>query len=149
MSLRYGWSLTRDHWEEFSSAIASYATTRWKVVKLRDIDQDSVPSCTGIYAISARVERSHKGFPPSLENVVYVGKATSLRGRFVDHCLHPAPELKRAKSCFHFHLDFWFIECGAAATAKLESLLIECLGPSVNQVSGAITAIIRATPRSP
>jgi hypothetical protein len=81
--------------------------------------------------------------------VVYVGKATALKTRFMDHCLHPAPEMQRAKRCFRFQLDFWFIECHPDAIAELESLLIECLGPSVNRVGGAITATIRMSPQSP
>jgi hypothetical protein len=147
--LRYGWTLTRQYWESFTAAFASQATSPWRRVHLEDVNRDSVPSCPGIYAICAPVARSHQGFPPRLDNVVYVGKATALKARFMNHCRDPTPEMQRAKSCFRFQLDFWFIECRPDAIAELESLLIECLGPSVNRVGGAITATIRPIPQSP
>jgi len=147
MPLRYGWTLTRQHWESFSVAVASHATSAWRRVALEEVNRDSVPARPGIYAICAKVARSHQGFPPRLDNVVYVGKAAALKTRFMDHCRHPAPEMQRAKTCFRFELDFWFIECHAEAIAELESLLIDCLGPSANLVGGAIKARIRPTPQ--
>lgn len=56
-------------------------------------------------------------------------------------------ELQKAKECFDFNLDFWFLECAAEFVAELESLLINCLGPSANQISGAIQVKINAVPR--
>ncbi len=149
MPLRYGWTLARKQWESFSEAVGSHATSAWRHVRLDEVNRDTIPPRPGIYAISAPVARSHQGFPPKLDNVVYVGKATTLSARFMDHCLHPTPELQRAKACFLYELDFWFIECRAEAIAELESLLIDCLGPSVNVISGAILAKIRPTPQAP
>jgi hypothetical protein len=144
--LRRGWNLTRERWDTFTAIVSTYATTPWRRVRLEEVRRDSVPARPGIYAISAPVARSHANFPPNLDNVVYVGKASALKSRFMTHCKQPAPQLQRAKHCFAHQLDFWFIESSADVIAELESALIECLGPSANLIGGAITARIVSKP---
>jgi hypothetical protein len=80
-----------------------------------------------------------------LYNVLYIGRArgtSGLRSRFLAHCTRPSPQLRRAKDVFGERLDYWFLELDEDEVDGAESLLIECLGPVVNLVSGVIEAKI-------
>lgn len=137
--VRYGWSLDRAEWDLFLSLCAAGLLADWKRTRLDSVYRDSVPEAPGIYAICSKAAGDH--FPPGLYNVLYVGKAaTALRDRFLHHCDTPSPELKRAQTSFGPVLDYWYLTAPKNLVSQLESSLITCLGPSVNQRSG-----IRAT----
>jgi len=142
--VRYGWTLDRASWDAFNEVAGSALRSSWQMVRLETRDQDSVPLSSGIYAICANPASTMPMLPPTLNNTVYVGQASRLKVRFLKHCRHPEQDLAAAKACFDYRLQFWFVCADAANVAVLESLLIACLGPSANRVSGVIRAVLGA-----
>jgi hypothetical protein len=140
--VRYGWSLSTDDWERYQNAEPGVHPMTWRRVCLRDLDQDSVPLGPGIYVICVRPSTKYPLILHDLYDAVYVGKALSLRKRFIQHCGVSSSEIERAKVCFRTPLDYWYLETDQIDT--LESLLIQCLGPSGNVIAGAIQARIGA-----
>jgi hypothetical protein len=139
--VKYGWSLDKTVWEA-----CIVAEGEWKKATLDPIKQDSIPPGPGVYAICARPTLRREGVFESLYEIIYVGRAKGaggLRGRFLTHCNHPSARLQLAKDCFGANLDYWFRELEAEAVAIVESRLIQCLGPIVNQMGGIIEARIR------
>lgn len=141
--MRHGWTLDRASWEAFNTLATTALRSQWRAVRLDARDQDSVPSDPGIYAILATPAKLFPMLPAALTNTVYVGKASALQGRFLDHCgRRVSPDVAAANACFGYRLQFWFVRADGSDIAVLESLLIECLGPSANRVSGAILATV-------
>jgi hypothetical protein len=95
-----------------------------------------VPEDSGIYMLGSRCAAT--GLPDPLYNALYVGQASNLRNRFLQHLRRPSPEVGRAAICFA-GLDFWFMRSDEDSLNRLEAMLIECLGPSANRQAG-ITA---------
>ena len=131
--MRHGWSLEYEWWAQLEKALPASA---WQKVRFRLLDEDSVPSSPGIYAMSAgtplHVDGDGMSLFRQLHNVLYLGKSTNLRARFKQHVVTPKAELKQAMVCYGAP-SFWFITVETARLDELEGLLIECLGPSANK----------------
>ena len=101
--MKHGWSIEEDDWKMLVQVID---LVHWKSVSLRDLDQESVPSKPGVYAISANLLGINKGNLKEIRNIIYVGKATvSLRQRFLQHCSKPKKELAKAIACINYPLQ--------------------------------------------
>jgi len=140
VAVRYGWSLATEDWATFQNANPGVKDPSWHRVNLRLLDRDSVPAGPGIYMLCAHPSTKYALVPPHLYDAIYVGRATSLRNRFVQHCGVSSPRIEQAKTCFKSPLHYWYLE--TPNFSVLESLLILCLGPSANQIEGTIPATI-------
>lgn len=91
-----------------------------------------IPSLAGIYvfADASRV----KGFPLAVEPL-YVGQASNLRRRFLDHL---DPRRSHNEQLFlaiwSGRLEFWFSKCSVSELEALERKMIKALSPSFNQI---------------
>lgn len=137
--MKHGWSLETRHWQAFADLCASVVSSTWQQTKLDGVYRDRVPLSPGVYAICSGPPVPD--LPTGLYNVLYVGKATALRQRFLNHCQHPAPELARAKVAFGPMLDYWYLTASREMVLILESRLIDCVGPAANLRRG-ISAVI-------
>lgn len=131
-NMRYGWSLDSHDW---AGATACIQALNWHRVRLSADHRDSVPAAPGVYLMCA------SGFPliegrVELYNAVYVGQSRSLRQRFLTHCTHPSPEVRRAKECFGAGLHYWYTRLTLDRLDEVERLLISVFGPSANMVNG-------------
>ena len=133
----HGWSLEREDWIGLSELLVE---RRWKHVKLGELYQDSVPNSSGVDSLCTAPPDFAGKAVPKLYNAVYVGKATSLRRRYLQHCMNPSPDVARAKSCFGV-LEFWFTLCDEEQLDMLEGRMYQCLRPSANRVFPAHTIL--------
>lgn len=127
--MRYGWSLRPADWEAVAQVLGAGP---WYKVAFRQIQRRRIPEEPGVYMLGTRPAAA--GLPP-LYNAVYVGQATNLRSRFLQHLQRPSPDVDRAAMCFP-DLEFWFVKSDQMALNRLEAMLIECLGPPANRRAG-------------
>lgn len=134
--MRHGWSLSPRSWAAMREA---FENRPWKQVPFRIHSRALVPNACGVYVLAAGSGVRHAGVLARLYGALYVGQSVDLRARFLQHLARPQPELERAVRSFA--LDFWFTPSDEPDLLRLEALLIECLGPSANRLSGIRAAI--------
>ena len=135
--MRYGWTLNKRDWD---SLFVSSAGIEWKRTNLNTLYQGVVPNMSGVYIICTKPKLNKKPFSV-IYNVIYAGyEGVSLKRRFLEHCKTKNEELKKARSCFGYDMDYWFTIVSPDIARSLESYLIECFGPPVNRVRGKIMA---------
>jgi len=139
--MEYGWSLDKSTWNKIPAAVAK--GHRWRAVHLTVGNHRTVPQVSGIYVVCAAPPGRRAPLPAGahdlfrfLYSAIYVGRSDDLRRRFVEHCNSPKEELAQSQECFDSRLDFWFIREPSDTIAALESVLIACLGPQANRISG-------------
>jgi excinuclease UvrABC nuclease subunit len=130
--MRYGWSLSRRDWRDVAALCSG---KEWKKVPFAEVSRDQVPRRPGVYAICTTGTRFSRGLFSKLYNAVYVGQAENLRRRFLDHCQRPERELRSVIDCFS-DLDYWFAPTDISEISQMETVLIDCLGPSANRQRG-------------
>ena len=129
--IRYGWPIHRLEWELLPQEV--YASG-WQSRPLGHASRRSVPPVTGVYIMSVRPPQAfsmHEPFCDLLE-VIYVGRSTNLRNRYSDHLNTPSPKVRIARDTYSDSLRFWFLSLPKDRIAIVESLLIDCFGPSAN-----------------
>lgn len=135
--MSHGWSLDRKDWVGLSELLAG---RQWSHVRLGELYRDSVPQKSGLYVLcTAPPDLNGKAFL-RLYNSVYVGKATILRRRFIQHCMNPSPDIAQAMLCFG-DLEFWFTLCREEQLDILEGRMYQCLRPSANRIYPAHTIL--------
>jgi hypothetical protein len=144
--MRYGWSHQPAHWEAVLEIVRDPG---WKKTKLETLFRDGVPRAPGVYAICASPAKhcDQYALATALYNVLYLGRASSLRQRFTQHCRHPNMRLAALIPVFGpSPLEYWYLpmtECSSPEISRTEAALIECLGPVANSVSGSISAVAK------
>jgi hypothetical protein len=133
--MRYGWSLRPLDWAAVTDELGA---ALWRNVPFRQVQRQRIPEEAGIYMLGSTPRAT--GLPARLYNALYIGQATNLRTRFLQHLRHPSPDVGRAGTCFD-DIDFWFIEVDSSSLNRVESMLIECLGPSANRRAGIAARI--------
>jgi hypothetical protein len=133
MARRNGWTLNKQQWDHLIQIVSG---TEWRKSSLDSLYQDDIPTSAGVYAICCGVSYLPSRPFGKLYNVIYIGKAESLRKRFLDHCMRPKIEIRQAKQCFREILDYWFTSVTPDRVDELESCLIDCLGPPGNLIGG-------------
>ena len=145
--MRYGWSIERDHWDDIPKE--ALKSDKWRSVNVSSLERNRVPESPGVYLFCSNPPgRSRKKKVKDtdlfgvLYNVLYVGKATNLRTRFLSHCNNPAEDILKSRACFPEGLEFWFMSLSKDQIDATESVLIRCFGPPANRVSGIKTRIV-------
>ena len=136
--MTYGWTLHKDSWKRLFAAIGKRP---WKKVPFSKLERVEVPESNGVYVFCAKPGPAECAGPKhllmTLFNAVYVGQATNLRQRFDDHWSRPMPPMEAVRACFSNTLEFWYTTLGSSEElCKVESVLIECLGPAANRQKG-------------
>lgn len=136
--MTYGWTLHKDSWKRLFAAIGKRP---WKKVPFSHLERTEVPESYGVYVFCAKpCPKEHPGTKHllwALFNAVYVGQATNLRQRFDAHWRNPMAPMEAVRECFSSTLEFWFTKLSSAdELCKVESVLIECLGPAANRQQG-------------
>jgi hypothetical protein len=132
--MRYGWSSDKLIWAKLAQALP--VEMNWRFVQLRSNNASAVSDQPGVYLIC--------GAPPvqgpieqmDFYNSLYVGQASILRKRFLDHCLDPVDNISSLKACWGTSLDFFSAILPPESLDKIEALLIESLGPPGNKQRG-------------
>jgi hypothetical protein len=145
--MRYGWALDKERWIALFEVLKGF---RWKKVPFSILEKAEVPREKGVYVLCAKplgdsLSKSSSGnLLSKLFNAIYVGQAANLRQRFVDHCSRPADFMHTARQCFGLTMEFWYIKArDEKECSRLEYMLIDCLGPPVNKISGHIPLLGR------
>jgi excinuclease UvrABC nuclease subunit len=138
----HGWQLIASEWAALRERVSGL---RWRKVRFRELDQDTVPRAPGVYALCSPPPfgvRDH--LPRNLYEVLYVGKSKDLRGRFLQHLSSTKPEMLQIGECYgHADVSFWFVALDASRISETESVLISCFGPPANVKRGtSITATL-------
>ena len=130
--LRKGWSLEARDWHELERVLPEAV---WRRVRFRDLDQDSVPSGPGVYAVcsspAVRSPAKLAALFPALNTVLYVGQASNLRQRFLQHLAGTKPEMAAISLCYVASV-FWFTELSPERLNDVEREMINCFGPTAN-----------------
>lgn len=137
----HGWSLSKKHWNELAQIIKD---TVWARSSLHHLYQDLIPETAGIYMICSKVKCITQDPFNKFYNVLYIGQANPLRRRFLEHCRNPQKEVHKAKQCFTIPLDYWYTTVPQEQLDRIETLLIDSLGPSANLQRGVIRGKICA-----
>jgi hypothetical protein len=138
--MTYGWTLNRECWSRFFLAIGSRT---WCTVPFSILEKNAVPESYGVYVFCAKPcttgKATERHLLNYLFNAVYVGQATNLRQRFVDHCNKPMEPMIAVRDCFAPRLEFWFTKLDSLKElCEVESVTIECLGPAANRQRGPV-----------
>lgn len=132
--MKHGWSLERKDWTELEKLVGK---RKWTSVPFEPLYADDLPPKPGIYAICTHGTKASGGLLKEIYNAVYVGKSSNLRKRFKAHCQQPKREIRNAQSAFkNASLKFWFVQTDASDIDRIETTMIDCLGPPANQVRG-------------
>ncbi len=135
-----GWSLSESDWTRLAELLSRVT---WRSMKLRQLDQDSVPTAAGIYLLmtdSKHVSR-HYRLPDGISNVIYVGRSNSLRRRFMQHASESPsnPLIKVSRRTFG-DLRYAFAVVPSTATdepdvwlSNVEAALVNTLSPLANR----------------
>lgn len=140
--MRKGWSIDTSDWSELEGALD--AVSKWHSVLLTPNDRQMVPERPGVYVICVRppvfVRADQATVFDRLSSPIYIGRSrSSIRSRFIAHCVRPEPVLRAAKHCYKsVQIRFWYVELLPEHVKEVEALLIRCFGPSANLVSGTI-----------
>lgn len=137
----HGWSLSKKDWDKLSQAIKDIVWTR---STLDHIYRDLIPETAGIYMICSKVKYLTQSPFNKFYTALYVGVASPLRRRFLEHCRNPQKGVHAAKQCFAPPLDYWYTIVSDEKRYEIETLLIDCLGPPANMQRGVIRAKICA-----
>ena len=144
MSLQKAWSLEPAKWAQLFRLLPADENSDFKQVPFVSGAQLSVPTDSGVYLVVAKPIIHIQGNPvrnPSiklreLQNVLYVGRSSNLRKRFLEH-INGGPNTTSVADitrCFS-SLTFWWIAVGSSATRELEDLFIRTFGPPANKVN--------------
>ena len=146
--MQHGWSVDRATWDRLPAWLVT--TDQWRSVGFSILDANSVPTAPGVYALcSSPPGRNVAGgvSPYDLFSILYtalyIGRTNNLRVRFQQHCQNPSPDVGRTRQTFGDSLEFWFCRISGGELATIEAYLIDCLGPSANQIRGTIAATIQ------
>jgi hypothetical protein len=136
--MKYGWTLNKDSWKRLIAAIGKRS---WQKVPFTKLERAEVPESYGVYVFCTKPCPSTQVAPQhllrDLFNAIYVGQATNLRQRFDYHRTTPMAPMEAVRECFSTTLEFWFTTLESSAElCRVESLLIECLGPTANRQKG-------------
>lgn len=142
MKKKNNWSLIEKEWNLLRETLAPY---KWKRTDLDKLYRDKVPSKPGVYIICSNPPHNFgKDIFPKLYNALYVGKSDkSLRVRFLNHCQNPKDELAETKKVFNYKIDYWYTEVPLDSVDDVETIIIDCFGPSVNSKRGQGSIKIR------
>ncbi len=138
--MEHGWSIEKSSWTKLKIFSQEHQLT-WKKKQFDRIHADEVPSTPGVYTICV-TPPSDLPLSPELYTPIYIGKATSLRRRFSEHLSFNNDDLRKAKDIYIQGRDaliFQYTELEEFYVSTLESILIECFGPTVNKVPGIST----------
>jgi len=140
--LEYGWSLDPAPWinfDKFTNLDDGYVLN-WKIKPFDKFYKDSIPEKPGVYMICVKPP-SNPNFPKNFYTPIYIGRASeSIRSRFLYHLGSSAmPKVKKARILFSKDPDqimFHFTKCLPEDVPTLESILIDCFGPTSNDARG-------------
>jgi len=134
--LRNGWSLDISDWRYLAEMLAR---KRWDKVPFDKSAQVQVPSLPGVYLIVA--QSPCLTIPPcnSFSTPLYAGKSgTSVKNRFTHHIKSPEVRVKLIHELMpSANIWFYFTLTDKSKVSALESILIECYGPSANVIKGS------------
>lgn len=135
-----GWSLSRDDWQQLAHLLDD---VEWRTTKLHALFQDDVPPVAGVYILmtdSRSVSHVYR-LPEGIANVIYVGRSTRLKTRFLKHASDSPdnPLIKISRRTFG-DLRYAFARAPHTDTSSqqrwirdVESALINVLSPPANR----------------
>lgn len=127
----WGWTSERGLWIRLAQEISG---RRWRTVLLAELQALSVPEVAGVYLMCGGPAVPIPSFVDcKIFGPLYVGRATNLRRRFLDHCKRPGGNIDAIKHCWREGLEFWFSEMPDSEARLVEGLLIDCFGPRANR----------------
>ena len=137
--MEHGWSLDVAPWQNLRK-FTSDKDLKWKSTPFDKFYKDRMPTSSGVYIICVRPP-SDIPVPQKFFSPIYVGKASeSIRDRFMYHLSPQAmPKVKKARQVYKLWDNepmFQFVEVNKKYVAELESILIDCFGPTSNDVPG-------------
>lgn len=130
--MRHGWSLDKSDWRTTDKDLVD---RNWRRAPFIAVQHSMVPEQSGVYVICSPGLSASAGLFGLLYNALYVGQATDLHSRFLQHRRTPGREIARMINCFR-SLDFWYTPAPEEDLNSVEATLIECLGPPANQQAG-------------
>ena len=79
-----GWSLSREDWQQLAGLLND---VEWRTTKLHALFQDDVPPAAGVYLLITESQGVSDRYrlPEGIANVIYVGRSTRLKTRFLKH----------------------------------------------------------------
>jgi len=134
--MEHGWVLASAEWGSLAHCVLGL---RWKRVRFRALDRDSVPASPGVYALCGRPPlQIRDSLIRGLYDVFYIGRSDNLRERFLQHLTYPKEEIRRITECFGppDDLSYWLVTVSAEQSRPLEALLIRCFRPPANRIRG-------------
>lgn len=143
--MKYGWQLNSESWFTLSTDVIPLP---WACVPFRQSFANQVIDVPGVYLICGHTPIHNDARPfRHLFNVIYAGlSTTSVRTRFRAHLTNPKPRLRDAVNAYgamRDQLKFYFAQAPAVIVPHLESLLIDCFGPTGNSQAGTtVTATV-------
>lgn len=139
--MEYGWSVEESSWNKLE-IFCDQHELNWKKKQFDRIHSDEIPPNPGVYTICVTPPEDLP-LGKDLYTPIYIGKAeVSLQRRFNEHLSYTNPELRKARNIYvkgENALVFQFTELNKFYVPTLESILIECFGPTVNKVRGIAT----------
>lgn len=141
-----GWTVSAVAWEEFQAVLTEHA---WRYLPFLPGEERSIPTRPGIYAICAppvwkTCSNRPAGLITRLYNVHYIGQTLDVRRRFTEHVLLKSDsDVQLLIQCYGRALEFWWTETTPSSLDAVESVLIQCLRPFANRISGRIRGRIR------
>ena len=142
--MKYGWQLDSILWKRIPDELKH--SNEWVMIELSQIGADRIPKLPGIYMFCAspvgvkRTDDSERILFGKLYTPIYIGQTNNLRRRFIQHISGPSAKLRIAISCYENSMKFWFHKRDEDQIRLEEAWLINCFGPSANEVSGSIRA---------
>jgi len=133
--LRRGWSLNIQDWRELAVLLTG---TKWNSVPFDETARVLVPQKPGVYMIVAKSPVIRLDHFNSLRTPLYIGRSkSSLRTRFSQHIKIPQERVRSIHEfCPLIAVQFLFTLVSRSEVCTLESLLIDCYGPSANIIRG-------------
>ena len=152
-----GWSLSKDDWQRLAQLLDG---VEWRTTKLDPLFQDDVPPTPGVYIFmtdSQRISCVYR-LPEGISNVIYVGRSTRLKNRFLQHASDAPgnPRIQNSRRTFGDLLYAFACAPHKDRSAQkqwireVESALINVLSPPANRnVPQASPLVARLAPPQP
>ena len=133
--MKYGWTIQKYEW---AHAFKFLEKATWTKIAFKQEHKAIIPNETGVYVICQQGSKipgaPDQFFWNSMYSPLYIGRATDLQRRFIDH-ISCKTDAKRIITEFT-NLDFWWAQFGRDDFKQVESIMIKVFGPPGNQQEG-------------
>jgi len=133
------WSFNPGDWNNLEAIICDKNV---RMTGLKRMNSVQVPQSPGVYLICLKPLPNGTGFASKLFNVVYVGQASNLQSRFIDH-VEGRTNVKEVVKNFRIS-EFWYFELAMDELDFVEKSIYDVLAPAKNQISPPLRGSMRA-----